>query len=115
MYGQMRRRQRWRWPTPTRSKQLETEEGVGAANKHTSPSLATSCSYHVAGSLSNWISEARSRSVMANRGQSWDAHVHSIADLREHGSKKLPKMYRDYYNEGAMDLITYATIVRIVN
>ncbi|GAB7332141.1 hypothetical protein MBLNU13_g04017t1 [Cladosporium sp. NU13] len=43
---------------------------------------------------------------MANRGQSWDTRVHSIADLREHGSKKLPKMYRDYYNEGAMDLVT---------
>jgi hypothetical protein len=44
--------------------------------------------------------------VMANRGQAWDAQVHSIADLREYGSQKLPKMYRDYYNEGAMDLIT---------
>ena len=44
---------------------------------------------------------------MANRGQSWDTQVHSIADLREYGSKKLPKMYRDYYNEGAMDLVTY--------
>ena len=43
---------------------------------------------------------------MANRGQSWDSQVHSIADLREHGSRKLPKMYRDYYNEGAMDLVT---------
>lgn len=44
---------------------------------------------------------------MANRGQTWDAIVHSIADLREYGSKKLPKMYREYYNEGAMDLVTY--------
>jgi len=50
---------------------------------------------------------------MANRGQSWDAHVHSIADLREYGSQKLPKMYRDYYNEGAMDLVTYVLIVEI--
>lgn len=50
---------------------------------------------------------------MANRGQSWDSQVHSIADLREYGSKKLPKMYRDYYNEGAMDLVTY--VVRYVN
>lgn len=48
---------------------------------------------------------------MANRGQSWDTQVHSIADLREHGSKKLPKMYRDYYNEGAMDLVTYVLMV----
>ena len=44
--------------------------------------------------------------IMANRGKSWDTQVHSIADLREYGSKKLPKMYRDYYNEGAMDLVT---------
>ena len=44
--------------------------------------------------------------IMANRGQSWDAQVHSIANLREYGSQKLPKMYRDYYNEGAMDLVT---------
>jgi (S)-2-hydroxy-acid oxidase len=51
---------------------------------------------------------------MANRGQSWDAQVHSIADLREYGSQKLPKMYRDYYNEGAMDLVTYVvTVVEI--
>lgn len=47
---------------------------------------------------------------MANRGQTWDTQVHSIADLREHGSKKLPKMYRDYYNEGAMDLVTYVQL-----
>ncbi|KAI6948015.1 hypothetical protein KC321_g18956, partial [Hortaea werneckii] len=43
---------------------------------------------------------------MANRGKTWDQQVHSIADLRDHGSRKLPQMYRDYYNEGAMDLIT---------
>ncbi|CAH0053715.1 unnamed protein product [Clonostachys solani] len=59
---------------------------------------------------------------MANRGISWDPLVHSIQDLKEEGSKRLPKMYRgkytctkkplfilgtaDYYNEGAMDLIT---------
>ncbi|KAI7204637.1 hypothetical protein D0869_01090 [Hortaea werneckii] len=43
---------------------------------------------------------------MANRGQTWDPQVHSIADLRDHGSRNLPQMYRDYYNEGAMDLIT---------
>ena len=51
---------------------------------------------------------------MANRGQSWDTQVHSIADLREYGSKKLPKMYRDYYNEGAMDLVTYVVVVEVV-
>lgn len=43
---------------------------------------------------------------MANRGATWDPMVHTIADLKEHGSKKLTKMYRDYYNEGAMDLVT---------
>ncbi|VUC29258.1 unnamed protein product [Clonostachys rosea] len=43
---------------------------------------------------------------MANRGISLDPLVYSIQDLKEHGSRKLPKMYRDYYNEGAMDLIT---------
>ncbi|KAF9880870.1 fmn-dependent dehydrogenase family protein [Colletotrichum karsti] len=43
---------------------------------------------------------------MANRGATWDPKVHTIRDLMELGSKKLPKMYRDYYNEGAMDLVT---------
>ncbi|KAH8895673.1 (S)-2-hydroxy-acid oxidase [Thozetella sp. PMI_491] len=43
---------------------------------------------------------------MANRGANWDADVHSIRDLMELGSKKMPKMYRDYFNEGAMDLVT---------
>ncbi|KAI0435754.1 hypothetical protein F4803DRAFT_286060 [Xylaria telfairii] len=43
---------------------------------------------------------------MANRGATWDPMVHTIADLKEHGSKKMTKMYRDYYNEGAMDLVT---------
>ncbi|KAI0839928.1 FMN-dependent dehydrogenase [Hypoxylon sp. FL0890] len=43
---------------------------------------------------------------MANRGVSYDSKVHTIADLKELGSKNLPKMYRDYYNEGSMDLVT---------
>ncbi|KAL0942688.1 2-hydroxy-acid oxidase [Colletotrichum truncatum] len=43
---------------------------------------------------------------MANRGATWDPKVHTIRDLMELGSKRLPKMYRDYYNEGAMDLVT---------
>lgn len=43
---------------------------------------------------------------MANRGASWDPNVHTIDDLKELGSKNLPKMYRDYFNEGAMDLVT---------
>ncbi|KAK7419366.1 hypothetical protein QQX98_003318 [Neonectria punicea] len=43
---------------------------------------------------------------MANRGQSYDAQVHSIKDLERLGSARLPKSTREYYNEGAMDLIT---------
>lgn len=43
---------------------------------------------------------------MANRGTTWDPQVHSIQDLKVLGSNRLPKMYRDYYNEGAMDLFT---------
>lgn len=43
---------------------------------------------------------------MANRGLTWDPQVHSIADLKALGSARLPKMYREYYNEGAMDLVT---------
>jgi nicotinamide mononucleotide adenylyltransferase len=34
---------------------------------------------------------------MANRGISWDPLVHSIQDLKEEGSKRLPKMYRGKY------------------
>ncbi|KAL4963972.1 alpha-hydroxy acid oxidase [Aspergillus stella-maris] len=43
---------------------------------------------------------------MANRGKSYDPKVHSIADLERLGSGKMAKSYREYYNEGAMDLIT---------
>ncbi|KAH7126430.1 (S)-2-hydroxy-acid oxidase [Dactylonectria estremocensis] len=43
---------------------------------------------------------------MANRGKTYDARVHTIADLKEFGSASLPKMYKDYFNEGAMDLLT---------
>ncbi|KAF4544072.1 FMN-dependent dehydrogenase family protein [Lasiodiplodia theobromae] len=43
---------------------------------------------------------------MANRGAAFDEHVSTIEDLKELGSKRLPKMYRDYFNQGAMDLIT---------
>ncbi|KAL4948512.1 FMN-dependent dehydrogenase [Aspergillus filifer] len=43
---------------------------------------------------------------MANRGKSYDPNVHSIADLKRLGSGKLAKTYREYYNEGAMNLIT---------
>ncbi|CAG9974235.1 unnamed protein product [Clonostachys byssicola] len=43
---------------------------------------------------------------MSNRGRTWDHQVHSTKDLQLLGSAKLPKSHRDYYNEGAMDLIT---------
>lgn len=43
---------------------------------------------------------------MANRGATWDPDVHSISDLKALGCRKLPKMYSDFFNEGAMDLVT---------
>ncbi|CAI6084949.1 hypothetical protein V2G26_009380 [Clonostachys chloroleuca] len=43
---------------------------------------------------------------MANRGASWDPLVHTIADLKEAGCAKLPKEHSDYFNGGAMDLVT---------
>ncbi|KAL6252756.1 hypothetical protein RBB50_000475 [Rhinocladiella similis] len=43
---------------------------------------------------------------MANRGRTLDPEVFCIRDLKEKASKKLPKMYREYFNEGAMDMIT---------
>ncbi|THY05243.1 FMN-dependent dehydrogenase [Aureobasidium pullulans] len=41
-----------------------------------------------------------------NRLPTLDPHVLTIADLKEAACHDMPKMYRDYYNEGAMDLIT---------
>ncbi|KAL2413142.1 Oxidase FUB9 [Exophiala dermatitidis] len=43
---------------------------------------------------------------MANRPPSLDPLVFSIQDLEKQAEKKLQKSYRDYYNEGAMDLIS---------
>ena len=43
---------------------------------------------------------------MANRAPNLDDKVFSISDLKYEGSKKLPKATRDYYNEGAMDMVT---------
>ncbi|RYP04926.1 hypothetical protein DL764_004138 [Monosporascus ibericus] len=43
---------------------------------------------------------------MANRGVTWDPLVNTIQDLKEQGSCKMPRMYRDYFNEGAMDMVT---------
>lgn len=48
---------------------------------------------------------------MANRGETWDPDVHCIADLRVQGSAKLPKMYGDFFNEGAMDMVTYVQAI----
>lgn len=47
-----------------------------------------------------------SDNTMANRGKTLDKQVHCIKDLERLGSSKMPKAYREYYNEGAMDLIT---------
>ncbi|GAA6022734.1 hypothetical protein JCM10207_008083 [Rhodosporidiobolus poonsookiae] len=43
---------------------------------------------------------------MANRAPKRDEHIFTIADLRLAANKRLPKMYREYFDEGAMDLIT---------
>ncbi|KAL4802503.1 FMN-dependent dehydrogenase [Aspergillus unguis] len=45
---------------------------------------------------------------MANRPASLDPNVHTIDDLKRLGSAQLPLMYREYYNEGSMDLLTLA-------
>ncbi|THV74564.1 FMN-dependent dehydrogenase [Aureobasidium pullulans] len=41
---------------------------------------------------------------MANRAATLDKNIFTIADLKREGSAKIPKMYRDYYNEGAMEM-----------
>ncbi|KAJ5474506.1 hypothetical protein N7475_004072 [Penicillium sp. IBT 31633x] len=43
---------------------------------------------------------------MAHRGETLHKDVCCIADLKELGSNRLAPMVRDYYNGGAMDLIT---------
>ncbi|KAJ5320218.1 hypothetical protein PENANT_c010G09097 [Penicillium antarcticum] len=43
---------------------------------------------------------------MAHRGETFHKDVCCIADLKRLGSARLAPMVRDYYNEGAMDLIT---------
>ncbi|KNG49087.1 fmn-dependent dehydrogenase family protein [Stemphylium lycopersici] len=43
---------------------------------------------------------------MANRAANLDPIVFSIRDLEEQGTKCLPEKYRDYYNGGAMDMVT---------
>ncbi|GAA6006867.1 hypothetical protein JCM10207_009118 [Rhodosporidiobolus poonsookiae] len=46
-----------------------------------------------------------------NRGN-YDANVLTITELEAAANKKLPKMVRDYYNGGAMDMITYQDNIR---
>ncbi|RGP76912.1 s-2-hydroxy-acid oxidase [Fusarium longipes] len=45
---------------------------------------------------------------MANRGVSLDPQneIHCIKDLEIKGSNKLPHVYREYYNQGSMDMIS---------
>ncbi|KAJ8119708.1 hypothetical protein ONZ43_g3404 [Nemania bipapillata] len=43
---------------------------------------------------------------MANRQRKYDEQVFCIKDLERLASAKMAKSYREYYNEGAMDLIT---------
>jgi (S)-2-hydroxy-acid oxidase len=43
---------------------------------------------------------------MAGRPPNLDDKVFCIADLKEEAGKKMDKMYKDYYNEGSMDLLT---------
>ena len=43
---------------------------------------------------------------MANRPPALDPYVFCIADLKVEACKKLPPTYRDYYNGGAMEMIT---------
>lgn len=43
---------------------------------------------------------------MANRAANLDQNVFSISDLKYEGSRRLPKAIRDFYNEGAMDMLT---------
>jgi (S)-2-hydroxy-acid oxidase len=44
---------------------------------------------------------------MANRASNLDPLVFSIQDLEQEGTKRLSKEYRDFYNGGAMDMITF--------
>lgn len=43
---------------------------------------------------------------MANRAPTLDPNVFSINDLKEYGSRNLPKSHEEYYNHGSMDMIT---------
>lgn len=43
---------------------------------------------------------------MAFRPPALDKEIHSINDLKEKGSAMLSREYREYFNEGAMDMLT---------
>ncbi|KAI1342566.1 FMN-dependent dehydrogenase [Xylariaceae sp. FL0016] len=43
---------------------------------------------------------------MANRARTYDQKVFCIKDLERLGSANMSQQYREYYNEGAMDLLT---------
>lgn len=49
---------------------------------------------------------AEARLFMANRAPTLDPYVFCIRDLMREGSNRLPPEYRDYFNGGAMDMIT---------
>ena len=46
-------------------------------------------------------------STIANRASNLDPLVFSIQDLEKEGTKRLSEEYRDFYNGGAMDMITF--------
>ena len=52
---------------------------------------------------------------MANRAVAHDDLVFSISDLKREGSQRLEPAYRDYYNDGAMDMLTYETVQNLGN
>ncbi|KAA8642599.1 alpha-hydroxy acid oxidase [Aspergillus tanneri] len=43
---------------------------------------------------------------MANRPPTLDKRVFCIKDLKDAGNQKLPRVYRDYHDDGSMDMVT---------
>lgn len=43
---------------------------------------------------------------MANRAETLDSLVFTIDDLKREGSSRMTRMYRDYFNDGAMAMET---------
>ncbi|KAK4862976.1 hypothetical protein LT330_010687 [Penicillium expansum] len=50
-----------------------------------------------------------------NRERSFDAIVSCINDLKKEASKRLPRVYREFHDEGAMDLITSRSLMNVEN